>query len=75
MAGQRKIFETRRSLLQTKSALYRQRIAEVNEEIGGYTVYTTPWGTIRAKTPPSAKCKCTASDIDVKVLSVMALEI
>jgi len=37
IAGQRKIFETRRSLLKTKSDLYRQRIAEVNEEIGGYT--------------------------------------
>jgi HlyD family secretion protein len=36
MAAQQKIFETRRSLLQTKTDLYRQRIAEVNEEIGGY---------------------------------------
>jgi HlyD family secretion protein len=37
IAAQQKIFATRRSLLQTKTDLYRQRIAEVNEEIGGYT--------------------------------------
>jgi HlyD family secretion protein len=36
-AAQQKIFEARRSLLKTKTDLYRLRIAEVNEEIGGYT--------------------------------------
>jgi HlyD family secretion protein len=36
IAAQQKIFATRQSLLQTKTDLYRQRIAEVNEEIGGY---------------------------------------
>jgi HlyD family secretion protein len=36
VAAQQKILATRRSLLQTKTDLYRQRIAEVNEEIGGY---------------------------------------
>src|SRR5262249_31808568 len=36
IAAQQKIFATRRALLQSKTDLYRQRIAEVNEEIGGY---------------------------------------
>jgi HlyD family secretion protein len=35
IAGQQKIFETRRSLLQSKTALIRQRIAQVQEEIVG----------------------------------------
>ena len=36
MAGQQKIFQTRRSLLQTKTELFQQRVAQVNEEIRGY---------------------------------------
>jgi HlyD family secretion protein len=35
LAGQSKIFQTRRSLQQSKSDLIRQRIAQTNEEIGG----------------------------------------
>lgn len=36
LSGQQKIFETRRSLLDSKSAAIRERISEVHEEIAGY---------------------------------------
>lgn len=35
MAGQRKIFETRRDLLQSRTTIFRQRIAQTEREIAG----------------------------------------
>ncbi len=35
MAGQRKIFETRRELMQTRVSIFRQRIAQTEREIAG----------------------------------------
>src|SRR5262249_36513615 len=36
IAGQQKIFETRRSLRQSKTEIFQQRIAQVREEIAAY---------------------------------------
>src|SRR5262249_57232368 len=36
IAGQRKIFETRRLLMESKIAAIRERIAQVNEQINGH---------------------------------------